>query len=87
MAQPAPSGKSPATWGAVTVLLIVAIIGTLWVPIYARSMPQLGPFPFFYWYQLIWVPLTAAILWICYLLLRNKKIPAARPGDGRGARQ
>jgi hypothetical protein len=87
MVQPAPSGKSPATWGAVTVLLIVAIIGTLWVPIYARSMPQLGPFPFFYWYQLIWVPLTAAILWICYLLLRNKKIPAARPGDGRGARQ
>ena len=87
MAQPAPSGKSPATWGAVTVLLIVAIAGTLWVPIYARSMPALGPFPFFYWYQLIWVPLTAAILWICYLLLRNKKIPAARPGDGRGARQ
>jgi hypothetical protein len=87
MVQPAPSGKSPATWGAVTVLLIVAIIGTLWVPIYARSMPQLGPFPFFYWYQLIWVPLTAAILWICYLLLRNKKIPAARPGDGRGARR
>jgi hypothetical protein len=87
MVQPAPSGKSPATWGAVTVLLIIAIIGTLWVPIYARSMPQLGPFPFFYWYQLIWVPLTAAILWICYLLLRNKKIPAARPGDGRGARQ
>jgi hypothetical protein len=87
MAQPAPSGKSPATWGAVTILLIVAIAGTLWVPIYARSMPELGPFPFFYWYQLIWVPLTAAILWICYLLLRNKKIPAARPGDGRGARQ
>jgi hypothetical protein len=87
MVQPVPSGKSPATWGAVTVLLIIAIIGTLWVPIYARSMPELGPFPFFYWYQLIWVPLTAAILWICYLLLRNKKIPAARPGDGRGARQ
>jgi hypothetical protein len=87
MVQPAPSGKSPGTWGAVTVLLVVAIIGTLWVPIYARSMPQLGPFPFFYWYQLIWVPLTAAILWICYLLLRTKKIPAAGPRDGRGARR
>src|SRR3989442_1158648 len=35
MAQPAPSRKSPATLGAVAVLLIVAIIGTLWVPIYA----------------------------------------------------
>ena len=87
MAQHARSGKSPVTWGTVTVLLTVAIFGTLWVPLYASSMPELGPFPFFYWYQLIWVPLTAAILWICYLLLRNKKIPAARPGDGRGARQ
>jgi SSS family solute:Na+ symporter len=42
MAQHASSGKSPATWGAVTVLLAVAIFGTLWVPIYARSMPKLG---------------------------------------------
>jgi hypothetical protein len=55
------------------VLLAVAIIGTLWVPIYARSMPALGPFPFFYWYQLIWVPMTAVLLWICYLLLRTKR--------------
>jgi hypothetical protein len=87
MAQPAPSGKSPVKWGAVTVLLIAAIIGTLWVPIYARSMPELGSFPFFYWYQLIWVPLTAAILWICYLLLRTKPSPDAGPRDGRGARK
>jgi hypothetical protein len=73
MAQPAPAGKSPVTWDVVGVLLAAAIIGTLWVPIYARSMPALGPFPFFYWYQLIWVPTTALLLWICYLLLRNKR--------------
>ncbi len=85
MLRPAPPGKSPATWGAVTVLLSVAIIGTLWVPIYARFTPKLGPFPFFYWYQLIWVPLTAFLCWICYLLLRTK--PARRHGrHGRGAR-
>jgi len=87
MAQPARSRKSPATLGAVAVMLIVAIAGTLWVPIYARSLPELGHFPFFYWYQLIWVPLTAAILWLCYLLLRTKPTPDARPGDGRGARK
>ena len=60
MAQRAPSGKSPATWGTVTVLLTVAIMGTLWVPLYARSLPKLGDFPFFYWFQLVWVPVTAA---------------------------
>ena len=87
MAQHARSGKSPVTWGAVTVLLAVAIMGTLWVPFYARSMPELGPFPFFYWYQLIWVPLTAVILWVCYLLLKARPAAGAGPGDGRGARK
>jgi Protein of unknown function (DUF3311) len=85
MTQPAPSGKRPVTLGAVTVLLVVAIAGTLWVPLYARSMPKLGPFPFFYWYQLIWVPLTAALCWISYLLLRTRPDRRARPREGRGA--
>jgi hypothetical protein len=84
MAQPAPTGKSPATRAAVAVLLSLAIMGTLWVPLYARSMPKLGAFPFFYWYQLIWVPTTAGLCWISYLLLRTKPDRAARPGDGRG---
>ena len=79
--------RRPATWATVAVLLTVAIIGTLWVPLYARSLPELGPFPFFYWYQLIWVPLTAVILWICYLLLRTGPTPGAGPGNGRGARK
>jgi hypothetical protein len=81
MAQRAPAGKSPATWGTVAVLLIVAIMGTLWVPIYARSGPELGPFPFFYWYQLIWVPMTGLLCWICYLLLKTKPAPGAGPGN------
>jgi hypothetical protein len=87
MAQPAPSGKSPVTWGVVTVLLTVAIIGALWVPVYARSAPKLGGFPFFYWYQLIWVPVTAALCWICHLLLRIKPTSSAGPRHRRGARK
>ncbi len=87
MAQPAPSRKSPATRGAVAVLLSVAIIGTLWVPIYARSMPKLGDFPFFYWYQLIWVPMTAVLCWICHLLLRTKPAPDAGRAAGPGGRK
>ena len=84
MAEHARSGKGPVRWGAVTVLLAVAILGTLWVPLYARSMPGLGPFPFFYWYQFIWVPLSAVILWICYLLLKARPARDAGPRDGRG---
>jgi hypothetical protein len=85
MAQPASSGKSPAALGAVTVLLVVAIAGTLWVPLYARSLPKLGPFPFFYWYQLIWVPMTAALCWISYLLMKTRPDRRARRSKGRGA--
>ncbi len=87
MAQPAPSSKSPATRGAVTVLLAVAIIGTLWVPIYARATPKLGPFPFFYWYQFIWVPAAAVLCWICYLLLRARPAQHGGPRHGGGARK
>jgi hypothetical protein len=47
-------------------------MGSLWVPIFARSQPQLRGFPFFYWYQLILVPVTSLLCWICYLLLRTK---------------
>ena len=60
MGQHTVKGKSPATWGIVTVLLIIAIAGTLWVPLYAHSLPKLGPFPFFYWYQLIWERYSSA---------------------------
>ena len=73
MAQVARPGRRPRRWGAVTILLAVAIVGTLWVPIYARSLPKLGPFPFFYWYQLIWVPVTSALCWVSYLLLKSKR--------------
>ena len=72
MSHVAPPGRRPAMWAVVTVLLGVAIAGTLWVPIYARSAPKFGPFPFFYWYQLIWVPVTAVLCWICYLLLKTR---------------
>jgi hypothetical protein len=83
MAQSAPKGKSPATRGVVAVLLIAAIIGTLWVPIYARSLPMLRDFPFFYWYQLILVPAVAVLCWICYLLLRTRPSRrSGRPGAG-----
>jgi hypothetical protein len=72
----------------VTILLVVAIAGTLVVPIYARSTPKLGDFPFFYWYQLIWVPVVGILTWISYLLMRTKPalstdVSPGPAGDGR----
>jgi len=84
MAQHASPGKSPARWGAVTVLLTVAVAGALLVPIYARYLPKLGDFPFFYWFQLAWVPVAAILCWISYLLLRTKPTRGAGPTRSAG---
>jgi hypothetical protein len=87
MGQPAPPSMSPVTRVAVTVLLLVAIGGTLCVPVYARFMPKLGDFPFFYWYQLILVPVVAILCWLCSVLLRARPAPHARHANGRGVRK
>ena len=48
------------------VLLLLPFIGLLWVPFYNYAKPSLFGFPFFYWYQLAWVPITALLTWIVY---------------------
>jgi len=47
-------------------LLLLPFIGLLWVPFYNQALPSLFGFPFFYWYQLAWVPLTSLLIWIVY---------------------
>ncbi|MGO4451875.1 DUF3311 domain-containing protein [Phyllobacterium sp. TAF24] len=51
---------------AILWLLVIPYIGLLWVPFYNFREPELLGFPFFYWYQLAFVPLTALITWIVY---------------------
>jgi len=46
-------------------LLLLPYVALLWVPFYAKSQPSLWGFPFFYWYQFLWVPLTALLIgWV-----------------------
>ena len=47
-------------------LLLLPFLGLLWVPFYNERLPELFGFPFFYWYQLAWVPATALLTWIVY---------------------
>ncbi len=91
MAQSTPPRRKTGNLILVGILLLVAVAGTLIVPIYARTNPKWGDFPFFYWYQLIWVPVVAILAAISFLLLRTKPAPGAdgspAPGsDGRLAR-
>ncbi|WP_406278100.1 DUF3311 domain-containing protein [Embleya sp. NBC_00896] len=56
---------------AAGVCLAAPVIALLWVPSYARRGPELAGVPFFYWYQLAWVPGCGLGLLIAYLLLRG----------------
>ena len=48
------------------LLLLIPYVGLLWVPFYNVKTPELFGFPFFYWYQLAWVPLTSLLIWAVY---------------------
>jgi Protein of unknown function (DUF3311) len=53
------------------VLLVIPLLALVLVPIYARSGPELLGFPFFYWYQLIWVFLAAVFTHAAYVVIRR----------------
>ena len=68
MAQSRPARTHVGIWIAITVVLAASLIATLWVPFYNLLTPMLGGFPFFYWYQLMWVPIVAILSAVAYLL-------------------
>jgi hypothetical protein len=49
------------------LLLLLPYIAILWIPSYNSVEPSLAGIPFFYWYQLLWIPLGALILLPIYL--------------------
>ncbi len=53
-------------------LLVLPFAGTLIPPLYNHARPALFGLPFFYWYQLAWVPVTAAILGLVISLTRKR---------------
>jgi len=55
-------GKKWLRW-----LLIAPFIAVLWVPFYNSVEPSLIGIPFFYWYQLLWVLISAVLIYIVYL--------------------
>jgi Protein of unknown function (DUF3311) len=55
------------------LLLVVPMIGTLIPPIYNTKDPTLIGIPFFYWYLILWVPVTVVCMLIVYRLTRGER--------------
>jgi hypothetical protein len=68
--QPTRGPARPLPYVIAGVLIVIAIVLPLAVPMYARAEPVLWGFPFFYWYQLLWVFIAAGLLGISYLIIR-----------------
>jgi hypothetical protein len=47
-------------------LLVIPFIVSLWVPFYNSVEPKVWGMPMYYWYQLLWVLIGAAIAAIVY---------------------
>jgi hypothetical protein len=52
-------------------LLVVPFVATLIPVFYARRDPALFGFPFFYWYQILWIVLAAVLVWVVYVATRE----------------
>jgi hypothetical protein len=65
MANRSPRERQPAS-RAWYLLLLLPFIGLLWPPFYAKDAPRLAGFPFFYWYQFLWVVIAALLTGVVY---------------------
>jgi drug/metabolite transporter (DMT)-like permease len=61
----------PLLSAGIAILIVADIFFALYTPIYARLTPKLGDFPFFYWYLLVFMPVTSAALWLATVLQRR----------------
>ena len=60
-----PNNDAPRSlWLWVT--LLIPYVALLWLPFYNDTRPSFAGFPFFYWYQFLWVPLTSLLLYVVY---------------------
>ncbi len=65
------------------VLLAIPIIALLLVGTYAKDEPRLGGWPFFFWYQFLWVFITSALTYTAYRLVLKARphVPMDEEGD------
>ncbi|WP_459713269.1 DUF3311 domain-containing protein [Paraburkholderia sp. 2C] len=61
--------------------MLLPWIAMIWVPSYNRIEPQLFEFPFFYWYQLLWVLISAVITALVYFKTRSKSAKSAKTAE------
>jgi membrane protein implicated in regulation of membrane protease activity len=80
-----PIAAHPLLSAAIAILVAADIFFVLWTPIYSKLTPKLGSWPFFYWYLLIFMPVTSLALWLVTLL--QKRLEQSRQDPATAAEE
>ena len=68
-----PDGRRGFNIRRINLLLLLPLIGVLVPQFYNRRSPELGGLPFFYWYQLLWIPISVVITYVVYRATRGER--------------
>ncbi len=77
---PPTSTSSRGHWILIGILLTPAVVLPLLVGLYARPDPELFGFPFYYWSQMMMIPMAVVLTVIAYYLA---KVAERRDRDNR----
>ncbi len=61
-----PHKKKHEGWSWWYLLFVIQFAVVLWPPLYNKAEPSLLGIPFFYWFQLLWVMVSAVFTAVVY---------------------
>jgi hypothetical protein len=67
-----PPREQRGTGVLYALILLVPFAGTFFPWVYNTRDPELAGIPFFYWYQMLWVPLSMVVTVAVYRALRRR---------------
>ncbi|TWE09461.1 DUF3311 domain-containing protein [Rudaeicoccus suwonensis] len=82
-----PDKAPPANTGlliAAGILLVIPMAALVPVGLYSKIDPKLGAFPFFVWYQMLWVFLCAGCTSLAYVIVKKARPHVALPAEPEG---
>ncbi|HXR70163.1 DUF3311 domain-containing protein [Actinocrinis sp.] len=86
--QPSPPARGRPILSPLRVVaavsLIAPFVAMLWIPSYNKTSPKLLGFPFFYWYQLLWVIITAVLMIVAFTAVNRDRAQRRGASSGSG---
>ncbi|MFF2521578.1 DUF3311 domain-containing protein [Streptomyces liangshanensis] len=70
----------------IALCLVAPFVALLWVGSYAKTDPAFIGIPFFYWYQMLWVVVSAVLTMVAHQLWQRDQRARTGSGEGGGAR-